>query len=232
MSGEHFHIGAHRGTRRAATSVALLATAVVVGACGSAGTSRRPDRAAGSVDRQSRVPRQPDPRPGAHRRVQGLLPGRDAQRHDGQDDHIQRRPGRERGASRRHARRCVRRPRPGDQRLHQDQGQGADRRRHRVGRSRARGQQDHRRREFPGGSRRQDALVAAAREHPGHRAAQLAGDQGTRHQHQRRRPGDHRLELGQLGQPAELRSRQDRRWLGSRALRIRVHPPGKGHARR
>ena len=63
-------------------------------------------------------------------------------------------------------------------------------------------------------------------------AAHLAGDQGAGHQHQRRRPGDHRLELGQLGEPAELRSRQDRRRLGSRALRIGVHPPGQGHARR
>ena len=38
---------------------------------------------------------------------------------------------------------------------------------------------------------------------------------GLAHQHQRRRSGEHRLQLGQLGQPAELRGRQDRGWLGS-----------------
>ena len=49
-----------RGTRRAATSVALLATAVVVGACGSGTTGSRLGLAARSVDGQPRLPRQPD----------------------------------------------------------------------------------------------------------------------------------------------------------------------------
>src|ERR1022692_2881642 len=56
------------------------------------GHERRGD-AAGPVDRQPWLPRQSDPCPGAHRGLEGVLRGFDAEGYDCQDDNLQRGTG-------------------------------------------------------------------------------------------------------------------------------------------
>ena len=124
-------------------------------------TGQRQQAAAGSVDRQPRVSRQPDACAGAHRRLAGLLPGCDAQGHHGQDDHVQH--GHRSRARRSSVARSTPRssaPDPAISAFLKTKGKVRHRRWCRLGRSRPRRQLEDRRRQLPGGPRRPDPVAS------------------------------------------------------------------------
>ena len=136
-------------------ATALSSSAPAVRARPEAPGSGSPAR---SGDVESRLSRQLHACTGADRRDQGFFQNAMPKATTIKTTTFTQRQPESEGAPRWHARRRLRRPGTCHQRLHQDQGQGPDHRRDRLGRRRPRRQLEDRQRQLPGRPRRADPL--------------------------------------------------------------------------